>query len=501
MLVLSLDLGTSNLKGALYDLDGNEVAFKSLEYNLLLKAKGIVEVDVKEYWKKIVYIIRYLISSINNNSEKIVAIVTSSQGETIVPINKNGEPLYNAIVWIDERTKAEAEEISKNFDVIEYFNKTGLPEVNFSWPATRILWFKKNEPEIFKNVFKFLLIEDYIIFKLTGNFYGEATVYNGSYYFDILEFKFIEPILEYIGITPNLLPKIQKPGSYVGDISIKASEETGLTRNTKVIIGAMDQFCGAIGAGNIKEGIATETTGSAFSMIVTTKNPIFNYDLKLPCYIHAIPGYYAIQPYSFTGGMVLKWFKDNFCSDEIKIAKKNNRDVFEILDELAAKEPPGNDGLIMLPHLTGAFYPEYNPNAKAVFFGIGINHGKGNFVRAILEALGFMIRVYVESFKKLGININKIISMGGGSKSDLWCQIKSDISNLIIEVPKYKETALLGAAILAFLAIGAFDNIEKICNKFISFEKIYYPNKNNLETYSNSFKKYKSLYYKLESLF
>lgn len=500
-LILAIDLGTSNLKGAVFDIYGREVAFESIEYNLITPKKDIVENDTNLYWENILIILKRLSEKLGKESKKISVIGTSSQGETIVPIDKHGNPLRNAIVWIDTRSKKEAELIKKNFNIREMYQKTGYPDVDPSWPATRILWIKNNEKDIFDNTYKFLLLEDFIIFKLTGKFFGEASVYSSSYYYDIKNFKFIEDVLNFIGIDKTKLPEILKPASFVGYIKKDLANYLGLRTDVKVVIGAMDQICGAVGAGNVYDGLASETTGSAFAMVVTINEPIFNEKYLLPCTPHAVQNLYALMPYSSTGGMVLKWYKDKFCLEETIKASKLNTSVYKILDELASKAAPGSEGLIMLPFITGAFFPEYNPDARGVFFGIGINHDKSHFLRAILESLGYMMRKDLEVINKLGIKINEVISIGGGATSFLWSQIKADICKKIIKIPQYTECALLGSAILAASSVGLFENVIEASSNFIKMKNIYYPDEKKFDIYDSNFRKYVKIYENLKSIF
>ena len=476
---MGLDFGTSNIKGALYDLEGREVAFESVEYDLSMPSKGIVENDVNNYWEILKKIFKNLLSKIDGRSEKILSIGTSSQGETIVPVDKSGIPLRNAIVWIDTRTTAEADEIRKDFDIDEMFKLTGQADVDTSWPATRIKWLKKNEPDIFNRTYKFMLLEDFLAYKLTGEFFGEASVYNSSYYYDIMNFKFISKMLDYLEISESRLPVVNKPGTYIGNVSVKCSGETGLSVNTKVIMGAMDQVCGAVGAGNVENGMVTETTGSAFAMIITTGAPVINKEFRLPCSLHAVPGLYALMPYSVTGGMVLKWFKDTFCQYEEEISKTENKNIYAVMDQMAGEAPAGCEGMIMIPHLCGALFPEYNNDAKGVYFGISINSKKSYFIRAILEAIAYMMRQDLGYIKQLGIDIKRLISIGGGAKSSIWCQIKADVCGFDLEVPDYTETALLGAAILGASGAGIFKDVKTACKNLVKIKKIYKPDLRN----------------------
>ncbi len=500
-LILSIDLGTSNIKGAIFDTNGKEAAKASIEYFLLTPAESIVENNVEVYWDSVKAILKELSGKMGSRIKEVIAIVTSSQGETLVPLNKDMKPLRNAIVWIDTRSIAEAREIAANVDLQELYRKTGYPEVDPSWPATRILWLKKNEPDIFLHTHKFMLLHDYILYRLSGQVYGEATTYNSSYYYDIIRFEYLTDMLDFIGITADKLPEVVKSGTIIGNISEEVASITGLDIKTKVIAGALDQICGAVGAGNVTKGMATETTGSAFAMVITTGEPITDYSYKLPCVLHAVPDTYGLMPYSSTGGMVLKWFKDNFCKEESQKAAMTGKNVFQLLDREAEKISPGSEGLIMLPFLTGALFPEYDPKAKAVFFGIGINHRKPHFTRSILESLSYMMRNDIEAIKGLGIDINRVISMGGGASSDLWSQIKADTCRVRVDIPSYTETALLGAALIAGVSLGIYEGFKEASKNIVRVKKTFIPDRSNEEVYNTGFIKYKELYKRLKGFF
>ncbi|MBN1299208.1 MAG: hypothetical protein JW997_05930 [Actinobacteria bacterium] len=500
-LILSIDLGTSNVKGAVFDSSGKELAMASIEYFLLSPSESIVENDVDVYWDKVREILKELSLKIGSQIKDVIALVTSSQAETFVPLDRHMKPLRNAIVWIDMRSISEAREIEKHFDVLKLFKRTGYPTVDPSWPATRVLWLKRNEPQVFLKAEKFVLLHDYILYKLSGKITGEATTYNSSYYYDINKFEYIHEMLDFLGIKEDKLPEVVKSGTEVGHITEEVRNITGLDIKTKVIAGAMDQVCGAVGAGNISAGIATETTGSAFAMFINIGRPLMDYNYKLPCALHAVPGEYALMPYSSTGGMVLKWFKDNFCREESETAFKSGRNVFELLDEKAAKISPGSEGLVMLPFLTGAFFPEYDPRAKAVFFGIGINHTKGHFIRSILESLAYMMKNDIEAAKCMGIKIDRIISMGGGASSDLWSQVKADVCNIRIDVASYTETALLGAAIIACVNLGIYSSYKSAVKLIVKIRKSFKPDALNAKCYEDGFRKYKELYKRLKGMF
>lgn len=499
-LFISLDLGTSNVKGAAFDVYGNEIAFESIEYNLYTPCNGFVENDIDTYWSKVLLILNNITKKLGKRKKNVRSISTCSQGETIVPVDKKIIPLCNAIVWIDTRSTAEAIEISNNFNLKEMYERTGYPLVDPSWPATKVLWLRKNKPNLFKKTYKFLLLEDYIIYKLSSEIIGEASVYNSSYYYDIKKFEYIDSMLDFIGAKRELFPNVVSPGTIIGKITQDIAALTGLSKSTKVVIGALDQVCGAVGVGNVIEGMVSETTGSTFAMIISTKEYFTNYNYKIPIVLHAVPDMYCLMPYSPTGGMVLKWFKDKFCAVESKFANHTGTSVFRIIDELALTVPAGSEGLLLLPFLTGTSFPEYNADARGVFFNFGINHEKRHFIRSILESLGYIMRNVLEEIKALN-NVEKILSAGGGAASKVWSQIKADICGVKLEIPEYIETALLGSAILSMRALNFYNSLESACKNIIKTKDSFIPNIENKEVYDKCFKKYKNLYLCVEKLF
>jgi xylulokinase len=498
--LMAVDLGTSTLKVAIFNTDGKIAASSSIEYPLSYPGKDLIENDVEKYWRAIVGLIKKTLKDLAGSPSNILAISLSSQAETIVPVDKDLRPLRPSIVWIDGRSSEEAAEIASAFDENELFSITGMPSSDPMWPASRIKWIKNNEPEIFKKTYKFLLLKDYIAYRFTNKIFGESTVYNSSYYYDINKLEYYQPMLDYLDIDKDRLPEIVYTGKVMGNISNQASTETGLSAGTKFVAGAMDQVAGAIGAGNISQGIATETTGTAFAMIVTTNKPVIDKEGRLPCQLHAIKGKYCLMPYSMTGGMVLKWFKDIFFNSGDNSGLSDN-EIYNIMTSEAKEIPAGSDGLIMLPHITGAFFPENNPKAKGVFFGIGINHRRGHFTRAILESIAFMLRRDLEIFSKNNIKIKSIISMGGGAKSCLWNQIKADITGLELLIPENTETALLGAAIIAGVGIGIYKDFQTATSKIVSIGEKYSPNSKNKGIYDIAYKKYVGLYDKVKDIF
>lgn len=499
--LLGIDAGTTGLKAVLFDEGGDEIAIGRAEYSLYMPEADMAELDAEEYWNACKRAVSEILSTSKIDPKKIRAVAVSSQGETLIPVNREGRPLRRAIVWLDNRSKDESEIIRKQFGADTIFKVTGQPEVVPTWPATKILWLKRNEPRVFDKVYKYLLVEDFIVFKLTGIFVTEYSLVSSTLMFDISKEDWWEEMLNFIGINSGQLPKLMSSGEVVGNVTERASRETGLSSSTIVSTGALDQAAGAVGAGNIKPGIITETTGTVLALLATIENPICDPKRRIPCHHHAVPKKFFLIPWCPTAGIVLKWFRDEFGQYEMEAAEKMKVDAYDLLTLEASKVAAGSDGLLMLPYFMGAGPPEFDPHARGILFGLTLKHTKAHVVRAILESIAFMIRKNVELFEELGIPVKEIRSMGGASRSPLWNQIKADVTSKPIITLQTEEAASLGAAILAGVAYGAFKSIEEGCKTMVKLKRKYETRLEDKNVYEKLYKVYCNLYDHVRELF
>jgi xylulokinase len=495
---IGIDAGTTSIKGILLSEKGVIMACKSHEYKLDTGPEDICEVDPEIYWELTCKIIRQLISVTRVNPELIKGIAISSQGETLIVVDKNGMPIRKAIVWLDNRSIKEARLITEKFGIQQIMNITGLPEVQPIWPATRILWFKNNEPQTFIKVGKYLMVEDFLIFRLTGKYFTDYSLVSDSLYFDISKKVWWDEMLDFLEISADKLPELLQSGKAVGQLTSEACRATGLTDKTTCITGAYDHAAGAIGAGNDSPGILTISIGTSMAMCVTLNSKVTDVSLKLPCQCHALSDLYFLLPYAQTAGLVLKWFRDEFCAEEIAKSLNENEDPYDRIIALAEQIPPGSDGLMMLPHFMGTGSPNFNSNVRGVYAGITPGMGKGHFVRAILEAVVCDIEHNLETMRNHQIEIKEIRLLGGASKSQLWCQILADLSGIPVVTISQTENAALGSAILAGFGTGIFPDIASACKICITIDKKFIPQSGNYEIYRKVFENFMLLYSSLE---
>lgn len=462
MKCLGVDYGTTSVKAALFDETLNQISVNSADYTLISKGDR-VEFPAENY----ITIFKDLLAEIRKeNNPDCLAIDT--QCETLILTDEDGNPVRNAIVWLDNRATKEAEEIEKAFGRQKVYEITGQPEITATWPACKLLWVKKNEPEVWAKTKKIFLLEDYVLYKLTGNFVTEKTLQSSTIYFDINKGAWWKEMLDYIGISESMLPK-------PADSGVKVGEYDGIT----VVTSAMDQVAGAIGAGVIKKGIVSEMTGTTMVVFVPSDNvPKYNPDSIVPCHYN-YDGSYVLLSWSPTAGMALKWFSKEFYPEK----------SFKEIDDIAKNIPIGSDGVVFLPYLCGSTMPKYNPDARGSFTGITTEHSRGHFARSIMESISCMLKA---SLDYLAVPVSEIRAMGGGANSPLWCQMKADMTGKSLVTLKNKETACLGSAILAGVGAGHFESVEKAVEN-IKTDKTYKPSGADYKKVYENFEKYDSI--------
>jgi len=441
---MGIDMGTTSVKTAVFTERLEEVMKLSADYTL--EAKGdIIEFEAEKYWDIAKGEVDKVLSEVG-----VDALAIDTQCETLILTDGEGNPVRKAIVWLDNRATAEAAEIEKHFGRKRVYEVTGQPEVTATWPACKLLWVRKNEPEVWAKTEKIFLLEDYILYKMTGKFITEKTLQSSTIYFDIKGNCWWDEMLEFIGVKSEMLPELLDSGVYVGDY-----------KGIKVSTGAMDQVSGAIGAGIVKEGRVSVMTGT--TMVIFTPyatQPDYDPESIVPCHYN-YDGKFCLLSWSPTAGMALKWFKNALCESF----------SFPELDKIAKDIAPGADGVTFLPYLCGSTMPKYNPAARGSFTGLTTEHGRGHFVRAVMESVACMLKSNLDYLK---LDVSEIRAMGGGATSPLWCQIKSDMTGEKLVTLKNKETACLGGAILAGVGAGIFSSVKEAAD-MIEIDKAYTP--------------------------
>ena len=446
---LGIDVGTTSLKAAVFDENGKRLGFRLVDYTLDTDpATGYIEFDADKYFSAC----EKVIAELTAECGKPFALSVDTQGETMVLADENGKPLCPAIVWLDNRAVKEAEEIKKEFGNKLVYEVTGQPEITAGWPACKLLWLKRNRPDVWEKVDKIFLLEDWLVYKLTGEFVTEPTIQSSSVYYDITVGTWWKEMLGFIGLDESKLPRLCRTMQKVGEY-----------KDIQVVTGGLDQIAGTIGCGVTDGSMISEMTGTIMAICAMTDSmPAYDENSIIPCHVHAIEGKYCRILWSGTAGMALKWFKTNFAEDL----------SFKDIDTLAEKVSAGCDGLTILPYFTGSTMPKYNPEATACFYGVTLAHGKGHFARAIMESIAYILR---QDLEYLGGDVVELRVTGGGASSPLWVQMKADVTGKTLKTVSESETACLGSAIFAAVGAGVFTSVKDAAARLVSVDKEYAP--------------------------
>ncbi len=498
--LLGIDIGTSGTKTVLFDRGGNPISSSTAEYPLYQPEIGWAEQDPLDWWKAVCITINDVIKDSNINQESISGIGLSGQMHGLVMLDGDGNVLRKSIIWCDQRTSVECVEITEKVGEKRLIDITANPALT-GFTASKILWVRNNEPEIYEKCRKILLPKDYIRYMLTGEFATEVSDASGMQLLDIKNRCWSKEVLSALDIPIEYLGDVHESIVVSGKVHRKAAEMTGLKEGTPVVGGAGDQAAGAIGSGIIRSGQISSTIGTSGVVFAHLDEPIIDEKGRVHTFCHAVPGAWNMMGVTQGAGLSLKWFRDNFCSNEIEVAKNMGIDPYVLMTKEAEKVPAGSRGVIYLPYLMGERTPHLNPKAKGVFFGLSAAHTKNDMLRAVIEGVSYSLLDCMEIIKDTGINPTNVMVSGGGGKSELWRQILADMFNCKVATNKSSEGPALGVALLAGVGTGVYKDINEACSIAISENTIQYPKEENTIIYKGYYEIYQKIYKNLKEIF
>lgn len=488
--VAALDVGTSSVKVCLFS-ENLELISRSVQEYALDTRGSQVEANGGIYLDAVRAGIRE--ATEQTSGYEVAAISVTTQGETFAPVDENGNPLRPFIVWLDDRAQEQAEALKAKLDDAEFYRTTGLPEISGALPLAKLMWLKEKQPEIYEKTHKFLLVEDFLLHHLTGRFVSEKSLQTSTGWFSLETDGLWDRGLDAAGIDPALLPELLECGQLVGPLTEEAAQILGLEAGIPVATGAMDQTAAALAGGCTQPGTVTETTGSALVMAACTDRPVFSCGHRVTVYRHVFPGKFIYLPIGNTGGMALKWFRDEFCRD-----LPGGEDGFNTINRLVSEVPAGCEGLVFLPFLAGAVDPDNCPEATGCFFGARLSSTRAHFARSVMESIAFLLRDFCEMLEGLNCPVEKVTSLGGGSRSEVWMQIKADACGRSFCAARISEATAMGAAMLALWGAGLKapeTQVQSLAGT--GFE----PRRENVEAYEKAYALYKKLYSAVKPLY
>jgi xylulokinase len=498
--LLGIDLGTTNVKGILFDEDGFSVASSSATYKTFFPEPTQAEQDPLDWWDAIRKIITTITSSAGSDVvQKIAGICISSQTPTLLPVDKNGNPLRNSIIWMDKRSQIEYQQLLDKVGVNKYKSIVGgAPDVSFL--PSKLLWYKTHEPQNFAKTHLFLQANSFINFKLTGAYSADLDQAALSQCLDVSTKNWSVDIASAIGIDlQKYFPTPVPCNTIIGHVTQEAADSTGLIEGIPVVAGTSDAVASMFAVGISKSGDAAEVSGTSSLIFVghTAQTDFHGPVVSKPCAIDGIP-YVFDAPISTTGASI-RWYLDTLGKVEYSTSVPSNKSVYDILNEKALLAPAGSNGLIFFPYMMGERAPLWNTHAKGMFIGLSLNTKNEDIIRSILEGTSFALRHVLEEIKKTGATVNSLRVAGGGSLSKTWLQIKASVLNVPVLILDSKTGDVpFGDALIVGNAVGIYPNISESCKHLIQVREIVYPIPEWTNVYNQLFPYYLSMYQSLD---
>ena len=479
--ILAHDLGTSADKASLYTTEGKFVKTVTMGYETRSYNENWVEQNPEDWWKIFCAATKKLLEGIDNKN--VLCVAFDGTFPNCLCVDKEGNALYPAIMWQDVRAVEEAKEIAALLPKEYLRDGFGINYLAYQ-TITRLMWLKKHEPEIFAKTYKVMSCsQGYLLMKLTGNAVDEVSTSVITGLMNLTHDDWSDEVLALAGIPRSMMPRLGQMTDIVGEVPEKFAEECGLAAGTKLVLGTGDTGCTSIGAGMLKPGDAYMNGGTSAGIMVKPA-----------------PGKPRAGGLTAASGSSLSWLKNTICVSEQQLAKESGKDVYDILNEEAAKAPIGSNGVLFHPYLSGERSPRNNPKAKGSFVGITLTTTRQDIIRSVLEGIGLNINVIFEEVKK-SYDIKRMLIVGGLGKGDVARQIFADIMDVeLVALVHSDECATVGCAVLGGIALGIYKDTTAV-EKFMEIKSVTYPNKENHEKYKKIMPLFEKVYEGLAPVF
>lgn len=479
--IIGIDVGTSGTKGVLFDEDGKIISSKTIEYPMHQPKNGWAEENPQDWWNACVTVLQEISKHALNG--KIEGIGLSGQMHSLVMLDKNNNVLRPSILWCDGRTDKEYEEIEKSIGrehLVELTGNRAIPALT----ASKILWVKKHEPEIYEKCAHILLAKDYIRFKLTGEYATEVSDASGMQLLDINTRKWSTEVCDKLDIDISLLAEVYESPDVTGYVTDEVAKLCNISKGIPVAGGGGDNACAAIGCGVYSPCKAFTTLGTSGVIFIPTDKPTCDIKGRFNAFCAAVPGTWHVLAITQAACLSLNWFRTNIAYEF----------SYKEIDEHCKNIPIGAEKLIYLPYLMGDRTPILDPNARGLFFGLSAIHTKMHMARAVIEGVSYALYSCLEVLNDMNIKADSMILCGGGGKSAFWQKVICDTYNMPIITLKNDESAALGAAILGGVAGGVYKTVAEGCEKTVSVKNQITPDSANHNEYMKYFGIYKNLY-------
>jgi len=488
MLLLGIDVGTGGSRAVVINETGQIVASATVEHEPFASPQtGWAEQDPDDWWRASIAAIRDVLSHDNVSPDEIAAVGLSGQMHGSVLLNERDEVVRPALIWCDQRTDKQCEQLTQQIGAEQLIKLTCNPALTgFTLP--KMLWVRDNEPEAWQQVRSVLLPKDYVRFRLTGDKATDVADASGTLLLNVAERKWSDEMLAATEIDVSLLPTVFESPEITGTISSSAAELTGLRAGTPVVGGAGDQAGGAVGIGIVQPGAVSATIGTSGVVFAATNSPALDPKGRVHTFCHAVPGRWHVMGVTQGAGLSMRWFRDQFG------AGMGEGDPYDRMTEEAAQVESGSNGLLWAPYLMGERTPHLDPHARAALVGLTASHTRAHVIRAIMEGVAFSLRDSFEIFNEMKVPVETIRLGGGGARSPLWRQIQADIYGRAVATVEAEEGAAYGVAMLAGVGVRTWPSVDAACAEVVRTRDRVEPEAKSKKTLDRQYKTYQAMY-------
>ena len=489
--LLGIDVSTTATKALLIDSDGNQITVASFEYPLSTPQPLWAEQDPDLWWNAAKSAIRGVIEQAAVEPAEIGGVGLTGQMHGLVMLDEDGKVLRPAILWNDQRSAKQCDEIRNRIGLEELVRITG----NDAFPgftAPKLLWVREHEPAIYARAKQILLPKDYVRFKLTGGYATDMAGAGGTLFLDNAARDWSQELLEALNVPTEWLPPTHEGTAITGTVSAEAAQATGLAPDTRVFGGGGDQAAQAVGVGAVSPGVVALTVGTSGVVFASSNTPLVEPQGRMHAFPHAVPGTWHVMGVMLSAAGSLRWYRD-VVAPEV--------DYDDLLGEAAAVEP-GTEGLTFLPYLSGERTPHADPKARGAFIGMTLAHGRGHMTRSVLEGVAFGLKDNLVLMESVGLEgIDQIRISGGGTRSPVWRQILADVLGVELVSVETSEGAALGAALLAGIGAGAWRSAQEACEAAVELGEITGPDRASRDAYEGIYERFRASYPAVKGLF
>ena len=495
--LLGIDIGTSSCKVAAFDVNGQLVDEQSADYPTMYPQSGWAEQDPQDWWNAVCKAVRNILSGQKIHPQDIAGVGLDGQSWSAVAVDTDGHVLANSPIWLDTRAEEICAGLRQRIGDQALFALSGN-RLQPQYTTGKILWYQSERQDVYQRADKILQSNSYIAYKLTGAMTQDISQGYGLHCFNIRTKSWDFEMCRALGIRPSLLPELTACDTIIGVVQKEAARQTGLLEGTPVIAGGLDAACAALGTGVIRDGQTQEQGGQAGGMSIMVERCIADPTLILST--HVIPNGWLLQGGTTGGSGVMRWVEAELAGEERERAVRSGDSVYDLLAQEAAQVPAGCNGVTMLPYMAGERSPIWNPNAKGVIYGLDFSKTRAHMIRAAMESVAYSLRHNLHVAEKAGARVVELRAMGGSSNSEVWMQIKSDVTGKPIRIASVPSASALGAAMLAGVGIGVYRDYDEAVTKAVTLKEGYHPAGETAAAYQRGYEQYLLLYRDLEQL-